>query len=99
VLKPAGKQVIVASGHNIPGERVITELAVDGASVSLSGSPVSPNGIAQHRNPSQDGQSATATPERHEPKLHTVQPDWATPQNLRRSSSTATVITHSQNIR
>src|SRR6476619_7843703 len=32
-------------------------------------------------------------------KLHTVQPDRATPRKLRRRSSRATVITNSQNIR
>jgi hypothetical protein len=32
-------------------------------------------------------------------KLRGVQPDRATPRKLRRRSSTATVITHSQNIR
>jgi hypothetical protein len=50
VLDPAGKQVIVASSHNIPdyeSDRVI----VDGASISLSGSPVSPKGIAQEQEP------------------------------------------------
>ena len=35
----------------------------------------------------------------HEPQLHRVQPDRATPRKLLRRSSTATVITHSQNIR
>ena len=33
---------------------------------------------------------------RHEPELHRVQPDRATPRKLRRRSSTATVDTHSQ---
>jgi hypothetical protein len=32
-------------------------------------------------------------------KLHRVQPDRATPRKVRRRSSTATMITHSQNIR
>ena len=36
---------------------------------------------------------------RHQPELHRVYPDRATPRKLRCTSNTATAITHSQNIR
>src|SRR4029453_19125480 len=86
VLNAARRQLIVAP------RPMVQELP-------LSGSPVRPSDIAQERESLPGIIGPQRQLRRHEPELRRVQPDRATPRKLRRRSSTATAITHSQNIR